>query len=52
MVLGQNPARRLAGGEGPVGEEGEELDSNLWMALGGFEAVGRGGAVANRRGRH
>ena len=51
-MLGQNPARRLAGGEGPMGEEGEELDSNLWMALGGSEAVGRGGAVANRCVRH
>ena len=33
------PARRLAGGEGKVGEKDEELESYLWVAVARRERV-------------
>ena len=44
------PARRLAGGEGKVGEKDEELESYLWVAVARRERVGGGGS-AERGGR-
>ena len=44
------PARRVAGGEGQVGEKGEELESYLWVAVARRERVGGGGS-AERGGR-
>ena len=44
------PARRVAGGEGQVGEKGEELKSYLWVAVARRERVGGGGS-AERGGR-
>ena len=33
------PARRVTGGEGKVGEKGEELESYLWVAVARRERV-------------
>jgi len=44
------PARRLAGGEGKVGENGEGLECYLWVAVARRERV-VGGGSAERGGR-
>ena len=40
------PARRVTGGEGKVGENDEELESYLWVVVGGAELVGAGLSTA------
>ena len=39
------PARRVTGGEGKVGENDEELESYLWVVVGGAEVVRSGGST-------
>ena len=40
------PARRVTGGKGKVGENDEELESYLWVVVGGAEVVGAGLSTA------
>jgi len=46
------PARRLAGGEGKVGEKGEESRAHLLVGFGGSGMVGEGRAAEQRRNRN
>jgi len=39
------PARRVTGGEGKVGGNDEELESYLWVVVGGAEVVRSGGST-------
>ena len=45
----RNPARRVTGGGGPVGEKQEETEGYLRVALARKEKAGGGGSVASGR---
>ena len=49
-VSGWIPAAGLAGGEGPVGEKGEETEVDLWVLAVGAEVDGGGPAMESAPG--